>query len=88
MDKVTNSSGEIIFLDAPGGTGKTYLINLILVEIRRQRQIVFAVASSGIAATLLDGGRTVHSALKLPLDLAHLEALLCDISEVLAWEKC
>jgi hypothetical protein len=28
-----------------------------------------ALASSGIAATLLDGGRTAHSALKLPLNV-------------------
>ncbi|GBN37313.1 hypothetical protein AVEN_114825-1 [Araneus ventricosus] len=53
--------------DAPGGTGKTFLINLILAEIRSKRHIALAVASSGISSTLLDGGRTVHSALQLPL---------------------
>lgn len=29
-------------------------------------QIALGIASSGAAATLLDGGRTAHSALKLP----------------------
>ena len=53
--------GNIIFLDAPGGTGKTYLITLILSKIRSQGMIVLATASSGIAATLLQGGRTFHS---------------------------
>ena len=54
-------TGIIIFLDAPGGTGKTFLLNLFLAHIRAQRQIAIAVASSGIAATLLTGGKTAHS---------------------------
>lgn len=33
------------------------------------QQIALALAASGIAATLLDGGRTAHSALKLPLNV-------------------
>ena len=37
--------------------------------IRAQSQTALAVASSGIAATLLEGGRTVHCVLKLPLNL-------------------
>ena len=55
---------DSFFLDAPGGTGKTFLISLILAEIRSNNGIALAVALSGIAATLLDGGRTAHSALK------------------------
>ncbi|UYV76870.1 hypothetical protein LAZ67_14002267 [Cordylochernes scorpioides] len=33
------------------------------------RDVTVAIASSGIAATLLNGGRTAHSALKLPLNM-------------------
>ena len=40
----------------------------------------FAMASSGIAANLLQGG-TAHSILKLPLDLSHLENPICNISK-------
>ncbi|GFS92700.1 ATP-dependent DNA helicase [Trichonephila clavipes] len=40
-----------------------------------------AVASSGIAATLLAGGRTEHSAFKLPLDLARSDSATCNISK-------
>lgn len=29
----------ILFLDAPGGTGKTFLINLILAEIGTENEI-------------------------------------------------
>lgn len=35
--------------------GKIFLLNLILAEVRRMHEIALAVASSGIAATLLDG---------------------------------
>ncbi|GFY72135.1 ATP-dependent DNA helicase [Trichonephila inaurata madagascariensis] len=40
-----------------------------------------AVASSGIAATLLAGGRIAHSAFKLPLDLARSDNATCNISK-------
>lgn len=69
MQAVQNEVGGLYFLDAPGGTGKTFVISLILATIRAQRKIALALASSGIAATLLDGGRTAHSALKLPLNV-------------------
>ncbi|KAL8614341.1 hypothetical protein ACOMHN_007679 [Nucella lapillus] len=32
MTSISNESGQLFFLDAPGGTGKTFLINLILAE--------------------------------------------------------
>ncbi|GFW30752.1 ATP-dependent DNA helicase [Trichonephila clavipes] len=55
--------------DAPGDTGKTFLNSIILATIKSQNNIALAIVSSGIAATLLDGGRTAHSALKLPLNM-------------------
>ena len=53
-----NSNEGKIFLDAPGGTGKTFLINLLLAKVRFDKKKInaIAVASSGIAATLLEGG--------------------------------
>ncbi|VDN36075.1 unnamed protein product [Cylicostephanus goldi] len=36
MGMVTRGSGGVLFLDAPGGTGKTFLINLLLAEIRKE----------------------------------------------------
>ncbi|GFW89287.1 ATP-dependent DNA helicase [Trichonephila clavipes] len=56
MRAITEKSGGLFFIDAPGCTGKTFLLSLILATIRSQNNI----ASSGIAATLLDGGRTTH----------------------------
>ncbi|XP_023159393.1 uncharacterized protein LOC101459168 [Ceratitis capitata] len=55
MFAVSAGQGGFFFLDAPGGTGKTFVISLILAEIRSNNGIALAVASSGIAVTLLDG---------------------------------
>ena len=61
LDSVNSSSGKIFALQAPGGTGKTYTLNLILDTVRNQGKIALATALSGIAATLLHNGRTLHS---------------------------
>ncbi len=37
--------------------------------MRSNNHIALAVASSGIASLLLDGGRTAHSRFKIPIDL-------------------
>ncbi|GBP83232.1 hypothetical protein EVAR_64741_1 [Eumeta japonica] len=53
-----------------GGSGGIYfLISLLLAKIRSQNEVALALASSGIAATLFEGGRSAHSALKLPLNM-------------------
>ncbi|XP_067625429.1 uncharacterized protein [Eurosta solidaginis] len=68
--------------------GKTFVISLILAAIRSQRKIALALASLGIAATLLDDGRTVHSALKLPLYVQQvIEHPTCNISRNSAMRK-
>lgn len=51
---ILTGQGGFFVLDAPGGTGKTFLISLFLAEIRSNNGIALAVASAGIAATLLD----------------------------------
>ncbi len=55
------------FVDGPGGTGKTFLYSCLLSTVRAQGQVAIVVASSGIAALLLDGGRTAHSRFKIPV---------------------
>lgn len=47
---VNNGSGGIYFLDAAGGTGKTFVISLLLARIRSRNYVALALASSGIAA--------------------------------------
>ncbi|XP_053164950.1 uncharacterized protein LOC128350575 [Hemicordylus capensis] len=57
------------FLDGPGGSGKTYLYKTILSTVRGQGEVALPVASTGIAANLLQGGRTYHSQFKLPVPI-------------------
>ncbi|VDM94507.1 unnamed protein product [Onchocerca ochengi] len=74
-------------INSPGGTGKTLLIRLILVTIRFQNSVALALASSGIAATLVPGGRIAHSALKLPWNMQFIETITWQISKTSAMEK-
>ena len=76
---ITENRGGFLFIDAPGGTGKTYLINIALAKIRSERKIALAVASSGIAAQLLPNGRTAHSTFKIPLNLQTADQPMCNI---------
>ena len=52
---VEAGQGGIFFLNGPAGTGKTFCYNAICRHIRGQEKIVLCVASSGIAALLLQG---------------------------------
>ena len=63
-----NEDGKLIFLDAPSGTGKTFTLNVLVSWIIMKGKEVATSASSGIAATLLYGGRTSHNRFKLPFD--------------------
>ncbi|CAN6703406.1 unnamed protein product [Malus baccata var. baccata] len=66
---IQRSENATFFVDGPGGIGKTYLYRALLASLRRLGHIVLATASSGIAATILPGGRTAHSKFKIPLSL-------------------
>ena len=87
MKVVDDRTCGIFFLDAPGGTGKTFVISLILAAIRSKNQIVLAAASSGIAATLLEGGRTAHSALKVPINILTVDKPTCSVTKNSATAK-
>uniref|UniRef100_A0A8D8TLU8 ATP-dependent DNA helicase n=2 Tax=Cacopsylla melanoneura TaxID=428564 RepID=A0A8D8TLU8_9HEMI len=65
----SSSQSRVLFLDGPGGYGKTQLIRVLLAEVRRRNHVAIAVASSGIAARNMPGGTTAHSMFCLPLDL-------------------
>ena len=63
-----NKDGLLIFLDAPGGTGKTFTLNVLVSWIRMEGKEVATSATSGIAANLLHLGRTSHNRFKLPIN--------------------
>ena len=49
--------------------------------LRAQGKIVLCVASSGIAALILRGGRTAHSTFRIPIDVH--EDTVCEIPKKL-----
>lgn len=67
VECVDERRSRMFFIDAPGGTGKTFLLNTVLDHARSNGRIAIAVATSGIAALLLHGGRTAHSRFKIPI---------------------
>lgn len=69
IESVHNKSGKFFFVHGSGGCGKTFLWRTIISKLRSERKIVLPVASSGIAAVLMPGGRTAHSRFKIPLDV-------------------
>ncbi|GJY55913.1 DNA helicase PIF1, ATP-dependent [Tanacetum coccineum] len=77
MDAVANNTGGMFFVYGYGGTGKTFLYKTMSAALRSQGEIVLNVASSGIAALLLEGGRTAHSRFAIPINI--LEDSMCHI---------
>lgn len=75
---------RVFFVDGPGGTGKTFLYNLLLAKVRSEGEIALAVASSGIAALLLDGGRTAHSMFKIPINISERSTCAISVNSPLA----
>lgn len=53
-------SGQNIFLTGPAGSGKTFLLNRYIAYLKKNKIKVAVTASTGIAATHLNG-RTIHS---------------------------
>jgi ATP-dependent DNA helicase PIF1 len=68
-NSVLNNEGKTFFVYGYGGTGKTFLWTTLLNFIRSKGKVALVVASSGIAALLLPGGRTPYSRFKIPLDI-------------------
>jgi hypothetical protein len=64
---IAQGEGAVFFLDDPSGSGKTFIYKVLLALVRRDGHVTIGVASSGIAALLLEGGRTAHSVFKIPI---------------------
>ncbi|KDN34748.1 hypothetical protein RSAG8_12190, partial [Rhizoctonia solani AG-8 WAC10335] len=97
LDSVNNDRGTTFFLDGPAGTGKTFLYRTLCYTLQAQDKIVLCVASSGLAALLLPGGKTSHSVFKIPIDVkdnstcnipkhSHLAALIAH-TDLIIWDE-
>ena len=69
MNVIDRKQSQAFFVDGPDGTNKTFLYRALMATLRNRGKIVLATTSSGIAATLLPGGRTAHSRFNLPFDV-------------------
>ena len=78
VQRVEQNEPGFFFVAGYGGTGKTYLWNRIVGYLRGKNKIVLTVASSGVAALLLPGGRTAHSRFKIPCEVE--DDMICDVS--------
>ncbi|XP_017228718.1 uncharacterized protein LOC108203994 [Daucus carota subsp. sativus] len=78
MDSIDKKEGGVFFVYGSGGCGKTYLWRTLISRLRSEKKIVLPVASSGITATLMPGGRTAHTRFKIPIVLD--DHSMCSIS--------
>ncbi|TKR72374.1 hypothetical protein L596_019832 [Steinernema carpocapsae] len=58
---------RLFFIEGSGGCGKTFLYESLYYGLRAQGHKVLSVAHTGVAATLLPNGSTVHRAFGIPL---------------------
>ena len=54
-------------MDAPAGSGKTFVTELMIQSLRLKNKLVLPVASTGIASLLLEKGMTAHKCFSIPI---------------------
>jgi len=69
MTRVYANQPGVIFIYGYGGTGKTFIWRALSSAFRSRGEIVLTVASSGIMALLIRGGRTAHSRFGIPFTI-------------------
>ncbi|XP_027156337.1 uncharacterized protein LOC113757128 [Coffea eugenioides] len=73
-----NKSGAFL-VDGPGGIEKSFIYRALLADVRSKGYLALAIATLGIATSILLGGRTAHSRFKIPIDLS--EGRACRVSK-------
>jgi hypothetical protein len=68
VQAVEQNIPSVTYIDGPGGTGKTFLYNCILAQVRSRGMIALAVASTALAASFFERGTTAHLRFKVPLN--------------------
>ena len=77
---VSGDNGKkLFFIDGPRGTGKSYLLNTLIMFLNNKNYQGLAVAWTGIAVNLLINGKTAHTAFKLRLNIN--ERSTCNVSK-------
>ncbi|CAN0881299.1 hypothetical protein LINGRAHAP2_LOCUS14156, partial [Linum grandiflorum] len=94
---IQQNRNQLFFIDGYGGTVKTFLWQVISVKLRSEKKVVICVATSGIDALLMTGGRTAHSRFHIPIDVhsastCHIEqgsdlADLLENTSLIIWDE-
>ncbi|CAN1782874.1 hypothetical protein LINPERHAP1_LOCUS16065 [Linum perenne] len=81
FDMITTTTHELngrcFFVEGAGGTGKIFLWKVTSAKLRSEGKIVLCVDTLGIAALLMERGRTAHSRFPIPIKLT--ETATCDV---------
>ncbi|XP_044597177.1 uncharacterized protein LOC123273764 [Cotesia glomerata] len=62
-------NSNCIFIDRPDGSGKTFIYTTLCELLKDKNKNVCTMAYTGIAATLLPNGKTVHKTFGLPVPM-------------------
>lgn len=65
----SDENDKCFFIGGPGGSGKTFLCETLWYLLKSNNKKVCTMAFTGIAATLLPEGKTVHKIFQLPVPL-------------------
>lgn len=65
----SSAESSCFYIDGPGGSGKTYVYITLYNLLKQKGKTVCTMAYTGIAATLLPHGKTVHKTFGLPVPL-------------------
>jgi hypothetical protein len=80
LSVVDTNNGGVLFMDGPGGTGKTYLYKALLAALCSQYKVVVATATSGVVTSILPGGG-------LPIRASRYHLLLMTVMYVASRNK-
>nr|XP_012564979.2 uncharacterized protein LOC101240715 [Hydra vulgaris] len=75
---VENQHSRLFFMDGPAGSGKTFTYNYLIAETSSRGVKSATAAWTGIAATLLTNGSTLHGLFKLPVPI--LDNSTCNVT--------
>jgi hypothetical protein len=97
MNAIDSGNGACFFIDGPGGSGKSYLYQTLTHNVRAQRKSVLCVATTGIAATLING-MTAHKQFGIPVPCHEnstscirpksAEAAVLRQATLIIWDEC
>jgi hypothetical protein len=76
---VRQQESKLFFLNGLGGTGESYVWNTLAHSCHARGLIVLCVASSGIAALILNGGHTSHSTFSITITITEMS--MCTIKK-------